>query len=81
MSGKKIDDATKQKVEEARLKGLSLRKIADQFGISPSSVSRILKEKGPAETVQEKKRERQKRIEELERRIAEVERKIRGLVV
>ncbi len=78
MTRKKIDDAMKQRVIEARNKGLSLRKIADQCGISPTTVKRIIKEKEPGETAK-RKTDRQRKIEELERRIAEVEKKILGL--
>lgn len=79
MVRKRIDERLKKEVMEARASGLSLRKIADQFGISPSSVSRIIKEKGPPETTQEKKTERQRKIEDLERRIARLEKKILDL--
>jgi DNA invertase Pin-like site-specific DNA recombinase len=75
MIKKKIDESVKQKVIEARASGLSLRKIADQFGISPTSVGRIVKEKGHGETTK-KKTDRQRRIETLETKIAELEKKI-----
>lgn len=81
MDRKKIDETTKQKVIEAHTNGVSRKKIAEKFGISLSSVSRIVKEKSPQHS-QEKvietkgKTERQKRIEDLERRIAQLEKKI-----
>lgn len=84
MAGKKIDEATRQKVKEAYAIGISMRKIAKEFGIGSSSVDRIVKEKGPHtvqddETVKTGKTERQKKIEALERRIAELEKKILDL--
>ncbi len=78
MAKKKINESVKQKVVEARASGLSLKKIADQYGISTTSVSRIIKDKGPLETP-EKKTDRQRRIEALEIRIAELEKKILDL--
>jgi len=84
MAGKKIDDITRQKIKEAHANGLSMRKIAREFGIGSSSVDRIVKEKGPqnvqnAETEKMGKTERQLKIEALERRIDELEKKILGL--
>ncbi len=86
MAGKKIDEATRQKVKEAHARGLSMRKIAKEFGIGSSSVDRIVKEEGPqnlqnAETEKMGKTERQLKIEALERRIDELEKKILGLKV
>jgi len=78
MARKKIDESVKQKVVEARARGLSLKKIADQYGISTTSVSRIIKDKRPLETPK-KKTDRQRRIEALEIRIAELEKKILDL--
>ena len=78
MAKKKIDEITKQKVIEAHSNGLPMRKIAKECGVSLSSVSRIVKE-GGSQKGQEKKTERQKRIEELEKRIAELEKKILDL--
>ena len=84
MAGKKIDEATRQKVKEAYASGISMRKIAKEFGIGSSSVDRIIKEKGPQKVQKDKAEktgtsERQKKIEELERRIAELENKILDL--
>ena len=81
MAGKKIDEETKQKVKEAYASGLSMRKIAKEFGIGSSSVDRIVKENGlqkgqKADTKKKVKTHRQKKIEELERRIEELERKL-----
>jgi len=84
MAGKRIDDITRQKIKEAHARGLSMRKIAKEFGIGSSSVDRIVKEEGPqnvqnAETEKMGKTERQLKIEALERRIDELEKKILGL--
>ena len=84
MAGKRIDDITRQKIKEAHANGLSMRKIAREFGIGSSSVDRIVKEKGPHNTQSDKtekrgKTERQIKIETLERRINELEKKILGL--
>jgi len=81
MARKKIDEMTKQEVIKARANGISRKKIADKFGISLSSVSRIIKKEGPQYSQEKRietkgKTERQKRIEDLERRIAKLEKKI-----
>ncbi len=78
MVRKKIDESVKQKVIEARASGLSLKKIADQFGISTTSVGRIIKDKGPLE-IAGKQTDRQRRIEAVEKRIAQLEKKILDL--
>ncbi len=78
MVRKKIDESVKQKVIEARASGLSPKKIADQFGISTTSVGRIIKDKGPLETAG-KQTDRQRRIEAVEKRIAQLEKKILDL--
>mgnify|MGYP000256369820 CR=1 FL=1 len=82
MARKRIDDRTKEKVVEAHARGLSNKKIAEQFHISVSSVSRIIKEKAGHKKQEKspqqdsKSKEIQKRITEIERRIAELEQKI-----
>jgi transposase len=81
MAQKKIDETIRQKVIKAEASGLPMRKIAKEYGVSLSSVSRIVKEEGmpkaQQEVIAEKDRaERKKRIEELEKRIAELEKKI-----
>ena len=81
MAKKKIDEATKQKVREAHAGGLSMRKIAKEFGIGLSSVSRIVnaevEQKGDKRVTKKGiKTERQKRIEEIERKILELEKKV-----
>ena len=74
MARKRIDETTKQEVINAHAHGVSRKKIAEKFGISLSSVSRIVKA-GIQRHSDEKgidtkgKTERQKRIEDLERRI------------
>jgi len=81
MPGKRIDEALRKKIVEAYGKGLSMRAIAEEFGVGLASVSRIVKEKG-LQKGQEKvvprkgKTERQRRIEALEKRINELEAKI-----
>ena len=82
MPRKKIDEKIKKDVIEAYENGFSRKKIAERFGISLSSVGRIVKKKVPKAVHEKKsepdthKSERQKRIEDLERRIAELEKKI-----
>lgn len=81
MAQKKIDETIRQKVIKAEASGLPMRKIAKEYGVSLSSVSRIVKEEGvpkaQQEVIAEKDRaERKKRIVELEKRIAELEKKI-----
>ena len=78
MQRKKISNTIRQKVIEAHAQGLSRREIADEFAISISSVSRILKEKSAKNAPEglignETKTERQKKIADLERRIAALE--------
>jgi len=84
MARKKIDETIRQKVIKAEASGLPMRKIAKEYGVSLSSVSRIVKEEGVPKAQQkviaEKDRaERKKRIQELEKRIAELEKKIFGI--
>ena len=81
MPGKKIDEKIKQEVIRACESGASRKKIAERFGISPSSVGRIIKKKIPEHSPEKKtetdtKPERQKRIEDLEIRLIELEIKI-----
>ena len=81
MARTKIDEPIRQKVIEAQASGLPMRKIAKEYGVSLSSVSRIVKEQGAPkaqqEAIVEKDRAgRKKRIEELEKRIAELEKNI-----
>jgi cell division protein FtsB len=81
MARKKIDEAIRQKVTKAHASGLPMRKIAKEYGVSLSSVSRIVKEEGAPSAAQEsrldkEREERKKRIEQIEKRIAELEQKI-----
>jgi transposase len=81
MPRKKIDEKTKQEIIKACENGTARNKIAERFGVSLSSVSRIVKEKLPEHSHEKKtetgtKTERQKRIEDLEIRIIELEIKI-----
>ena len=84
MAGKKIDETTKQNVREAHAKGLSRKKIAEQFNISPRSVGRIIKEEGPPNEIKKGVKAkgesgRKKRIQEIEKRISLLEEKILDL--
>ena len=76
-----IDEKIKQDVIKTYENGVPRKKIAERFGISLSSVGRIIKKKVPKHSHEKKtktdtKTERQKRIEDLERRIIELEKKI-----
>ncbi|MFC1867300.1 hypothetical protein ACFL0H_04110 [Thermodesulfobacteriota bacterium] len=84
MAGKRIDTGTKEKVMAARQGGAARKEIAKRFGISVSSVSRLVKEKKLEYRNDEYKKreqfiERLKRIENIERRIVEIEAKITAL--
>ena len=84
MARKKIDEAIRQKVTKAHARGLPMRKIAREYGVSLSSVSRIAKEEGAPVAVQEprldkEREEKKKRIGQIEKRIAELEQKIHEL--
>lgn len=77
----RISDEIRQKVIEAGANGLSPRELAEKFGISISSVRRILKEKHTKSTSDgmsknKAQTERQRKIKDIERRIAELEEKI-----
>ena len=81
MARKMIEKTTKKKVMEEYSNGVSRKKIAEKYGISLSSVARIIQQKssqqGQEKTIKtEVATERQKRIEALEIRIAELEKKI-----
>jgi len=80
MVKKRIDDAVKKKVCKAHASGIPMRKIASEYGISLSSVSRVVSEgsskKGKTGGKKAPESDRQKRIEELERKIAELEKRV-----
>jgi DNA-binding transcriptional MerR regulator len=81
MARKKIDESIRQRVIEAHAKGLPMRKIANEHGVSLSSVSRIVKEMGPQQAkkpraIKMSDEERRRRIQELEKKIAALEKKI-----
>lgn len=81
MGRKKIDETIRQGVKRAHEEGIARKKIADQFGISLSSVSRIIKQESQPSiqkhgAIKDLKTERQRRIEDLEKRVLELERKI-----
>lgn len=85
MAKKKIDKKTRQGVLKAHSDGLSAKMIAELFGISRSSVNRIVKDTGPRDT-QERvtwktaERERLKKLEDLERRINLLEERVIDLI-
>lgn len=86
MAGKKIDDITKTGVIDAHKEGLTRKEIANKFSISPTSVSRIIKEHTPrgyqqSESEIEKESERLKRIEAFEKKIIQLEKKIDELIL
>jgi hypothetical protein len=86
MAGKKIDEKTKSKVRESYGNGVPKKRIAEQFSISVSSVTRIIREDSPTKFPEESKKTgwqearkaeiRRKKIADIERRIAELEEKI-----
>jgi uncharacterized protein YjcR len=81
MAGKKIDIAIIEKVVKDHSNGVPRKMIAEKYGISPSSISRIMKSRQTQyvrESIPETKgkTDRQKKIENLERRIVQLEKKI-----
>ena len=81
MARKKIDETTKQEVIKDHASGASRKKIVEKYGISLSSVSRIVKREGQQHSREQGiktkgKMERHKRIEDLERRLAILDKKI-----
>ncbi len=81
MSRKKIDDSIRRKVIRDYDAGISRIKIAEKYGISRSSVGRIVRNNIPKRDRQNKetdkdRKERQRRIENLEKRILDLEKKI-----
>ena len=84
MGGKRIDESVKRQVREAHESGLSRKEIAKKFGISPTSVSRIVKETSAGKITEKpvkptsspEQEERDKKIEEIERRILDLEKRI-----
>jgi hypothetical protein len=85
MAGKKIDDIMKKGIIEASKGGLTQKKIAEKFGISATSVGRIIRSHSsgkyiPREKKSGKKSERSKRIEAIEKRILQLEKKIDSFI-
>lgn len=81
MAGKRIDDEIRKMVTRDFKKGFSRAKIAEKYSISRSSVGRIVKEKagrqvGPKPGQDNRRTERQKKIEDLERRVIALEKRI-----
>ena len=62
MAGKKINDSVKKGIIDSHKKGLTQKKIADKFGISTTSVSRIIKAHASGDH-QKKKKEAGKKSE------------------
>ena len=84
MARKIIDKNVKKKISEAHANGESMRKIAGKFGVSVSSVHRIVKdetaETSPKTVIKTSyKEERKKRIEKLEKKILRLEKKIQEI--
>lgn len=79
---KKISEQIRRKVVEAHSTGLSNNKVAAKFGISATSVARILKENSAQKNEEkvplnaEKTTEERKKILEMERKISKLEDKI-----
>jgi len=85
MVRKKIDDLIKKGILDAHKEGLTQKKIAEKFGVSTTSVSRVIKSHAPTEPQQGKKEagkksERSKRIEAIEKRIQQLEKKLNLLL-
>ena len=81
MARKKIDDSLKKEIIGAHKEGLTQKKIAEKFGISTTSVSRIIKSHASVDDQKKKnetgeKSERLKRIEAVEKRILQLEKRI-----
>jgi len=84
MARKTIDESVKKQISESHAKGNPMRKIAREFGISLSSVHRIVTgetAKTPKSKVSKSrdKEERKKKIAELEKKIAALEKKIQEI--
>lgn len=84
MARKTIDESVKKKISESHAKGDPMRKIAREFGVSLSSVHRIVTGE-TTKTTKSKiskprdKEERKKKIAELEKKIGELEKKIQEI--
>ena len=83
MAQKKIDEETRQRILEARATGLSIRKIAEQFGVGSSSVGRIVKATPDRRSAEKEKKVHERnallkeKLSAIERRLVELEEKIR----
>ncbi|MFC1838738.1 helix-turn-helix domain-containing protein [Thermodesulfobacteriota bacterium] len=85
MARKKIDDNIKKGIIGAHKEGLTQKKIAEKFGISTTSVSRIIKSHAsgshqPKGKKSKNKSERLRRIEAVEKRILQLEEKIDSFI-
>ena len=85
MARKKIDDSLKKEIVDAHKEGLTQKKIAEKFGISTTSVSRIIKSHASGGSQKKekeagKKSERLKKIEVIEKRILQLEKRIDSFI-
>ena len=85
MARKKIDDSLKKEIVNAHKEGLTQKKIAEKFGISSTSVSRIIKSRASGIKMQKGKKsknksERLQRIEAVEKRILQLEKRIESFI-
>lgn len=76
---KKIPEDVRQEVAKAHDSGLSKKNIAERFGISVSSVTRIVQERGSSSIERETAPPAQSPSPEVQKKIAEVERRIEAL--
>ena len=79
MAGKRISDDVRQKVAKAYEEGQPRKKIAETYGISPTSVSRIVREKGAAPQVRPKPAPKTALSPEMLRKLADMERRVKEL--
>lgn len=84
MARKKIDDNLKKEIIGAHKEGLTQKKIAEKFGISTTSVSRIIKSHASGSHEPKRKKSKIKsgrlqRIEAVEKRILQLEKRIDSL--
>lgn len=85
MTVKKIDDSIKAQVIDSHNKGFSRKDISEKFGISLTSVGRIINSQIPGPDRESGKKspgnsERMRKIEDLEKRVLQLEKKIELLI-
>lgn len=76
---KKIPEKVRQEVAKAYEGGFSKKGIADRFGISVSSVTRIVKKRGSSKPKSASASPARNVSSEVENKIAEVERRVEAL--